>query len=178
MIKLMLRQSVEHVSEVVMRAVLPRNRLRKALLREVRYRGGQLIMYAPHLLKRPAPGRITSVANRRKILSIRKFNGHAGHPPPHCPIPGRNMQHQFPDAVRILDRSSSRLRRGNSSQNFKQRIPMPGAPIERPSQLIGNMSSFRHSSSPADILLNQKLKYEMSDDHSAIKQIPASSTAR
>ena len=92
MIDLMLHDPMEHVIERVMCALFARNQLIEPRIRHSGNRCHQFFMGSPHLRLCPLPGRLTGIANRRKIFRLRRLMRASTHPPPHRVIPSRNMQ--------------------------------------------------------------------------------------
>jgi len=120
MIQLVLRHAMKHVVESVMGSLLARDLLVKPRVWENRNGLDQFLVDAPHLGQRLAPCRLARVRDRRKILCVGESHRDPIQPAQHCAIPGRDMQHQLPDRVGALKRTSRRLRGRNALQNFKQ----------------------------------------------------------
>jgi hypothetical protein len=52
------------------------------------------------------------------------------------------MQHQFPDAVRVLDRMGGSHLGINATEDFKKRVAMPSLSIKGTAYLIGKTGTF------------------------------------
>jgi len=125
MIRRVLHQTVQHVIEVVMRALLARNLLHQPRRGKARHGFDQLVVRPPHMFERAPPRRVAGIRDGRKIRVAGKLHDDARHAPPASAIPGRDVQDQFPNAVRIFNQLRRGLRCRDIVQNFEERIPMP-----------------------------------------------------
>src|ERR1019366_6346303 len=99
MIQLMLHHAMKLLVDVV---VLARNLLAEAGVRQGGDGGDQLVMDAPDMLERFAPGRFAGVGDGREILLIGESQGLAAQTAADRAVPGGNVQDEFPYAVGLL----------------------------------------------------------------------------
>src|SRR5258708_10013017 len=80
--------------------------------------------------------------NYRKIRGARGLSFISAQPAATCSVPDGNVQYEFPDAVRVRQRSG----RGRCCvyifEKLHQRRSMPCGTVERPAKLVGNASGF------------------------------------
>ena len=134
---------MKHVVKIVVRSLLARDHVIEPRIRQRHNRRDQFLVNAARLGQRLPPCRLARVRDRRKILRVGELHRDPTQPPQHRPIPCRNVQHQFPDRMSILNRTRRRLRRRNPLQNFEEGIAMPSIAIKRAPQLVANASRFR-----------------------------------
>jgi hypothetical protein len=83
-----------------------------------------------------APGGFARVFYRREILLITQLHCLTASARQNRSVPCRNMQNQFPNAVRVLYGMSRSHRSIDTLQNFDDRIAMPGFSIKGTAYLI------------------------------------------
>src|SRR5260370_5726552 len=80
--------------------------------------------------------------NDRKIRGARGLSLIPAQPAATCSVPDGNVQYEFPDAVRVRQRSGRGRYCVHTVEKLHQRRSMPGRTIERPSKLVGNAGGF------------------------------------
>jgi hypothetical protein len=141
MIELMLRDSVQHVIDIVF---LPRNAIAQPRLRQGRNRLHQPIMRPLGACDSLAPrGFARRLRNQREIRSAFRLKFLTIQPPKCRGIPSLNVQKEFPDAMNLRQRFS----RSRSSIHILQQLQhgrtMPGIALKCAAKLLGNQSRFR-----------------------------------
>ena len=139
MVKLMLRNSVQHVIEIVSlagnsiaqpRLGQPGNRLHQHIVRTLGMSNGL------------PPRRFRGLWNEREIRCAFRLTLFPGHPAAGHAVPHGNVQHQFPDAVNIRHRLGCGRGGIHILQQLKHCRAMPGIAFKRAAQLFGNECGF------------------------------------
>ncbi len=143
MIKLMLRDPVQQVIEVV---PFPRTAVGKS---RVRQSGNGLNQRLVRPLRRRdslAPRRFRRLRHPRKIRQPSRLPFLATQSAQPRLVPHGNVQHQFPNAVRFRYWSGRSRSRIYIRQQFEQPRPMPRVAIEGPPKLVGDTPCFERCS--------------------------------
>ncbi len=140
MIKLMLRNPMQHVIKVV---PLSRNPIPEPRFRQHSNSPHELIVRPLRRSYCLPPRPFRRLWHRRKILETRRLPLLPIKSAQRSVVPHGNMQHQFPNAVKFrqrLCRSSSGV---HILQQFEHSRPVPRAAIKSAAQLLRDAGSFR-----------------------------------
>src|SRR5580700_7546533 len=139
-IKLMLRDSVQHEIEIIL---LTGNALAQAGLGKRRHGLHQRIMHTLGVRDSLTPRHFTWSWDDRKIRHTRRLEFLTSQPPRGRAIPNRDVQHQFPNTVNTRQRLSCSRGRIHILQQLHQGRAMPGVALKRAAKLLGDKESFR-----------------------------------
>src|SRR6185437_11420064 len=126
MIELVLDDAAEHVEEVVVVLALARDLLTQPRIGKGSHCLDQFVVSVLGGINGLAPGSIAGVFHEREILLVREGYGRAPNSSAHGIIPGGDVQKNFPDAVGVLDRPGGRRSGIHPSQQFENRVAVPG----------------------------------------------------
>ena len=121
----MLHDPAEHIKEVVIGLFFSWNLLLQAGIGEPSHGLDKFVVSLAQALDRLPPGGGAGVFDGREVLFVAQVDGLTRSTAAHRAVPGRDVQDQFPNTVRVLDRPRCCLLGVDVLKNFENGVSVP-----------------------------------------------------